>query len=86
MGAGFLNHEAGHHLAATLLQDDLGWYGASWKCQADCNAASIAHSGLLAQALSSEVLLTSSAIPKKNPFVAGWLVWNISNPIVYTLR
>lgn len=86
MGAGLLNHEAGHHLAATVLQDDIGWSGESWRCQGECEAAAIARYGLIGQALSSEILLNSPAIPKNHPFVAGWLAWNIANPVLYTLR
>ena len=86
MGAGLLNHEAGHHLAATALQDDISWSGASWRCEAGCNAANIARYGMIAQSLSSEVLLNSPAIPRDHPMVAGWLVWNIANPILYTIK
>jgi len=86
MGAGLMTQEAGHQLAASILQDRISWSGTTWECQADCDGATIAASGLLMQSLSSEVLLNSPGIPKRQPFVAGWLVWNIANPIVYTLR
>lgn len=86
MGAGLLNQEAGHQLAATVLQDDINWSGATWRCEVECDGATIAGYGLIAQSLSSEVLLGSPAIRKDHPFVAGWLVWNIANPVLYTLR
>lgn len=85
MGAGLITQEAGHQLAATMLQDELRWAGTTWRCE-DCNGDTIARSGLLVQSLSSEFLLNSPEIPKRHPFVAGWLVWNIANPIAYTLR
>lgn len=86
MGAGLLNHEAGHQLAATMLEDDLQWSGSSWTCRAGCDADTIARSGMIAQALSSEVLLALPGEPRENPFVTGWLLWNIANPILYTIR
>ena len=86
MGAGLLNHEAGHQLAAALSQDDLRWSGTTWECRADCDAATVGNSGLLVQSLSSELLLNLPETPRKHPFVAGWLVWNIANPVLYTLH
>lgn len=86
MGAGLMTQEAGHQLAASMLQDEIRWSGPTWQCQTECDGATIARSGLLVQSLSSELLLNAPAIPKKHPFVAGWLVWNIANPVIYTLR
>ena len=86
MGAGLLNHEAGHQVAAAFSQDEINWSGTTWECQSNCNASIIAGSGFLAESLSSELLLNLPETPRQNPFVAGWLVWNIANPVLYTLH
>ena len=86
MGAGLLNHEAGHQMMAAFSQDELNWSGSSWECPSDCNASIIASGGFLAESLSSELLLNLPETPRRNPFVAGWLVWNIANPVLYTLQ
>lgn len=88
--AGFTAHEAGHQIVAWGYGDQIGWSlnnnGLSWfaKISDGEHLRNIALGGTLAEIISSEVLLYSSA-RKDSSFVIGWLAWNIFNPIFYVL-
>ena len=86
-------HETGHALAASLTDTDLEWgigtynqpLGFTESAQHNGDGMLVHSAGLLTQVLSSEVILRSDSIDKNDSFVRGMMVWNIINPIIYSL-
>jgi hypothetical protein len=86
--AGAAGHELGHEIMARIEGVELDWdlKRGRWRTyeQNSSKLRRIAVAGFGTQILGSEIVLNSKAIPKKNPFVLGYMVWNILNPIKYT--
>jgi len=86
-------HETGHAVAGCLTDTDLEWglgtynqpLGFTEKAKRDSDGMIVHAAGLTAQVVTSEVILQSEAIDKNDSFVRGLIVWNIINPIIYSL-
>lgn len=89
--AGFVGHELGHQFVATIENVDMTWRRNSpieWWAQTDSKTRlrNIALGGFASEILGSEIVLEWDKIPKDNSFVIGYLLWNITNPILYTIK
>lgn len=91
--AGFVGHELGHQLVATVEDVDMSWYRNGdgrlrWWAHTDdkVKLRNIALGGFAEQILSSEIILGYDKIPKDNSFVIGYMCFNILNSIIYTLE
>jgi hypothetical protein len=81
---GFGMHEGAHQLVGA---GDIHWEGAEWKCP-DCSpgrAQTIALAGYVFQGVANELLLGFD-VPREHPVIAGFLLWNILNPITAVIR
>ena len=85
-------HEAGHATTAYLTGTDLKWeigtynqvVGFRENASNDTSGALLHASGLVTQAIASEIILQSD-IDKNDNFVRGMMAWNIINPLIYSL-
>lgn len=89
----FMIHEGAHALAATITDTDIDW---EWgdinqpityteHAENDEKGLIISSSGLLSQALGSEIILRHDKINKNDAFVRGMMAWNILNPLSYAM-
>ena len=89
--SGFLIHEGGHALTATLADTKMDWEMGNYNQPiafteySDSNDAGflINSAGLTTQAICSEVILRADSIDKNNDYFRGMMAWNIINPILY---
>jgi hypothetical protein len=92
VAAAYVLHEGGHALAAELTAADIRW---TWgnhnqfigfeerEALGKRSGAALYGAGLVAQMLSSEVILGCDRIEKNSSFVRGMMAWNIINPLKY---
>lgn len=86
-------HEAGHAMAGFLTGTDIEWglgtynQPLGFKEDADCDTdGMIVHAaGLMTQVAVSEIILQSESIDNNSNLMRGMMLWNIVNPIVYSL-
>jgi hypothetical protein len=88
-----LIHEGSHALVAGLTGTALTWkigtynqpLGFTERANSDAKGIAIYSSGLISQAIGSEVILRVDKIDKNDAYVRGMMTWNFLNPIMYTL-
>jgi len=86
-------HEAGHALAAALTDTDLEWgigtynqpLGFTENAKSNSAGRLVHAAGLSTQIIASEIILQSDSIDKNDNFVRGMMLWNIINPVIYSL-
>ncbi|MCK5418558.1 MAG: hypothetical protein KAI93_08635 [Desulfobacterales bacterium] len=89
----FMIHEGAHLVAAKATGTDMDWELGNYnqplayteETDNDADGLIINSSGLVAQALASEIILQVDSIDKNDDFVRGMMYWNILNPIFYAL-
>lgn len=88
-----LVHEGAHALAAAATNTDLTWKFGNYnqplafeaKASSDAKGLALYSSGLIAQLISSEIILDVDSIDKNDAYVRGMMAWNILNPVFYAL-
>jgi hypothetical protein len=88
-----LIHEGAHALVAGVTGTHMSWkwgtynqpIGFTERAASDSKGVALYSSGLLSQALTSEIILDVDRIDKNGAFVRGVMAWNIVNPILYAL-
>lgn len=84
-----LGHAAGGWATGTNLKWKAGTYnqplGYEERSDNDREGLTISSAGLVFQLLSSEVILNYDKIDKKRSYTHGFMVWNIINPLIYSL-
>ena len=93
MAMGVVIHEGTHALVAGLTGTTLTWkigtynqpLGFTERANSDAKGIAIYSSGLISQAIGSEVILRVDKIDKNDAYVRGMMTWNFLNPIMYTL-
>lgn len=91
--AAYTLHEGGHMLAAAITGTSMSWEAGTYNqplgftenAQTDGAGVAVHSAGLIAQALSGEVILQTDRIDKNDDVIRGMMAWNIVNPIVYAL-
>ena len=89
----FMIHEGAHLVAAKATGTDMDWELGNYnqplayteETDNDTDGLIINSSGLVTQALASEIILRVDSIDKNDDFVRGMMHWNILNPIFYAL-
>ena len=89
----FMIHEGGHLLAAEATGTDISWETGNYnqpltyteEASNDTDGFIVSASGLVTQAIGSEIILQMDSIDKNDAFVRGMMHWNIINPILYSL-
>jgi hypothetical protein len=93
IASAYMLHEAGHFATAvatgTRIDMDLGKNGQliSFTEYSDSKFKGFAidSAGLITQEISSEVILQVDSIDKNDWFIRGMMLWNILNPVWYSL-
>jgi len=93
VASAFMIHEGAHLVAAEATGTEIDWELGNYnqplayteQADDDTDGLIINSSGLVAQALASEVILQVDSIDKNDDFVRGMMHWNILNPIFYAL-
>ena len=88
-----LVHEGAHAMVAAATNTDLTWKFGNYnqplafetKASSDAKGLALFSSGLIAQLISSEIILDVDSIDKNDAYVRGMMAWNILNPIFYAL-
>ena len=88
-----LIHEGAHALVAGITGTHMSWELGNYNqpisftesADSDSKGVAVYSSGLISQALASEVILDVDKIDKNDAFVRGMMAWNIINPILYAL-
>jgi hypothetical protein len=88
-----LVHEGAHALVAAATNTDLTWKSGNYNqplaftenATSDAKGIALYSAGLLAQLISSEIILDVDSIDKNDAYVRGMMTWNILNPIFYAL-
>lgn len=77
-------HEAGHEIASRITSTPINWDSMEYtiKPKDRASGAIICASGLVAQQISSEVVIRAGW---KNDYTDGMMIWNTINPIAYSL-
>jgi len=86
---GLIWHEFGHQTMAWMTGNNMNWDlpNGKWTCIHNKDGLrTVALGGFGAQIISTEIILSIPQIPKGNSFILGWLAWNITHPIFYTIR
>jgi hypothetical protein len=91
--AAFSIHELSHAVVAELTNTKIRWEAGTYNqpigfteyANSDLKGFTLNSAGLLSQAIGSEIVLRRDGINKNNPFVQGFMTWNILNPILYSL-
>jgi len=89
----FMIHEGAHFAAGKITGTSLDWKVGNYNqpiefsenAKDDSNGFIVYSSGLVAQVVSSEVILGVDSIDKNDAFFRGMMAWNIINPIMYAL-
>jgi len=90
----FMIHESAHAFVADLNNIDLDWQAGTYDQLlafrvngdiSDSDGVPLHSSGLISQIVGSEIILRSEKIDKNSAYVRGIMVWNIINPILYSL-
>jgi hypothetical protein len=89
----FMIHEGAHAAVAELTGTDMDWKWGNFNqpleftehASSDDKGLAINLAGLLSQAIASEAILQKNSIDKNDAFVRGMMIWNILNPISYSL-
>lgn len=89
----FMIHEGAHFAAGQITGTSLDWKVGSFNqpiefsenAKDDSDGLAVYSAGLVAQVVSSEVILEVDRIDKNDAFVRGMMAWNIINPIMYAL-
>ncbi len=89
----FLIHEASHALVAGAMGKSLSWELGNYNQPiaftesglSDEQGVALYSAGLLSQAVGSEIILRTDRIDKNSSYVRGMMLWNILNPILYSL-
>lgn len=89
VGTGYVIHEAGHHVMANELGEDISWSqqnkGICWWVEdsSSSNLRKIALAGFGADVLGSNIIMGTKRIPKDNSYVLGILAFELINPLLY---
>ena len=91
--AAFSIHELSHAFVAEITNTKIHWEAGTYNqpvgfteyADSDLKGFTLNSAGLLSQAIGSEIVLRRDGIDKNNPFVQGFMTWNILNPIMYSL-
>ncbi len=86
-------HEAAHAIVAAATDTSLTWKAGNYNqpiafeesASSGAKGIAIYSAGLIAQLISSEIILDVDSIDKNDAFVRGMMTWNILNPILYSL-
>lgn len=89
----FSIHELSHAVVAELTNTKIHWEAGTYNqpigfieyADSDLKGFSLNSAGLLSQVIGSEIILYKDGINKNDPFVQGFMTWNILNPIMYSL-
>ena len=89
----FLIHEGAHALVAKVTNTDMDWETGTFNqpiaytehANTDSKGWAINSAGLISQAAGAEIILRVDRIDKNDAFVRGMMMWNILNPILYSL-
>ena len=89
----FMIHEGAHAAVAELTGTEMDWQWGNINqplefteyASSDDKGLAINSAGLISQAIASEAILQKDSINKNDPFVRGMMIWNILNPISYSL-
>jgi hypothetical protein len=89
----FMIHEGAHFAAGHITGTDLDWKVGTFnqpiefseKAKDDSDGVAVYSAGLVAQVVSSEIILNVDTINKNDAFIRGMMAWNIINPIMYAL-
>jgi hypothetical protein len=88
LGLGFSLHEGAHRLQAEIENVDVSNESlTSLKFNGNNREErNIALAGFIPGIVGSEIVLGVDAIPKDNSIVIGFMLWNISHPLLYIIR
>jgi hypothetical protein len=86
-------HEGAHAAVAELTGTDMDWRWGNFNqpleftehASSDDKGLAINLAGLASQAITSEAILQMNSVDKNGSFVRGMMVWNILNPLSYSL-
>ena len=89
----FMIHEGAHAVVAELTGTAMDWKWGNLNqpleftehASSDDKGLAIDLAGLISQAITSEAILQTDKIDKNDSFVRGMMIWNILNPISYSL-
>jgi hypothetical protein len=93
IASAILIHEGSHAVVAGITGTSMDWeigtynqpIGFTEKANSDAKGVAVYSAGLLSQAIGSEIILQADKIDKNDAFVRGMMLWNIVNPILYSL-
>ncbi len=88
-----LIHEGSHAVVAGVTGTSMTWEAGTYNqpigftdhATSNSKGVAIYSAGLLSQTLGAEIILQVDRIDKNDSFIRGMMVWNIVNPILYTL-
>ncbi len=88
-----LIHEASHAAVAGITGTRMSWEAGTYNqpigftdhATSNSKGVAVYSAGLVSQALGAEIILQVDRIDKNDFFIRGMMLWNVLNPILYTL-